>query len=82
MNIYALFKTQKIFKEKKREKIDENKICRKLKNTFELNKLILYFYLNSFYLLVYIIQGLRNLKTYKILKFFFIIFDFVLYFYR
>ena len=52
------------------EKWKERKLRKKMKNRFELNKLILYVYSNSFYLFVYIIQGLRIL----------IIFDFLLYF--
>ena len=37
-------------------------------NRSKLNKLILYVYLNSFHLFLSIIQELRNLKIYKILK--------------
>ena len=37
-------------------------------NKSKLNKLILYVYLNSFHLFLSIIQDLRNLKIYKILR--------------
>ena len=37
-------------------------------NRTKLNKLILYVYLNSFHLFLSIIQELRNLKIYKILR--------------
>ena len=58
-----------------------SQIWRKIKNCFKLNKWILYVYLNSFYYLISIIEGLRKLKIYKNFKKN-IIFDFLLYFLR
>ena len=40
---------------KHREKVERKKIKRKIKNKFEINKLILYVYSNSFYLFLFII---------------------------
>ena len=48
---------------------------------FDRNKLIVYVYSNLFYLFLSIIQELRNLKIYKILRNL-IILDFLLYFSR
>ena len=39
-----------------------------IKNMFKPNKLIVYIYLNSFYLFISIIYGLKNLKLYKNLR--------------
>ena len=51
---------------------------RKIKNKFKLNKLILYVYLNSFYLfLSIIIQELRNFKICKNLR----NFDYILFYF-
>ena len=58
--------------------MEGNKIWRKIKNRFKLKKLILYVYSNSFYLFISIIQGLRNLKIYKVLmNFDYILFSFI-----
>ena len=53
----------------------KNKIWRKITNKFKLNKLIIYVYLNSFYLFFIYYIRTKKFKKYKFL----IIFDFFFY---
>ena len=51
----SIWNPESIKEIKYRGKVEGKKICERIKNRFDLNKLILYLYLNSFYLFLSII---------------------------